>query len=188
MEDVLIKIRDFADNAHGTQMRKYTPERYIVHPVRVMEILKKYDNDLMVLAAALLHDVLEDTAVTEKELLEFLQSVMNENDAQNTLALVVELTDVYTKEAYPQWNRKKRKEKEHERVATTSARAQTIKYADTIDNTKEITMQDPGFAPRYLSECLNTLKVAEKGNQELYTIALTGVLEGLNKLGNRKIK
>lgn len=57
MEEVLEQIRDFADKAHGEQMRKYTPERYIVHPVRVMKICREYTDDITVLAAALLHDV-----------------------------------------------------------------------------------------------------------------------------------
>ena len=35
MEDILLKVKDFADRAHGEQMRKYTPERYIVHPERL---------------------------------------------------------------------------------------------------------------------------------------------------------
>lgn len=181
MEAVLEKIRDFADNAHGTQMRKYTPERYIVHPERVMETCRKYDNSLPVLAAALLHDVLEDTEVTANGMLNFLKNIMDNENAEKTLRLVVEMTDVYIKEAYPQWNRRKRKEKELERIEQTSPEAQTIKYADIIDNSNEITQQDPDFAPRYLRECLNILKKADKGNPELYIIALETVRSGLNK-------
>jgi (p)ppGpp synthase/HD superfamily hydrolase len=60
-EKILAAITDFADIAHGSQMRKYTPERYIVHPARVMRLCQEYTDDVTVLAAALLHDVLEDT-------------------------------------------------------------------------------------------------------------------------------
>ena len=80
MEDILNTIRDYADTAHGTQMRKYTPERYIVHPIRVMETCRNYDSRLPILAAALLHDVLEDTPVTEAEMRDFLHSVMDAAD------------------------------------------------------------------------------------------------------------
>ena len=73
MEDVLEKIKDFADRAHGDQKRKYTPDRYIVHPVRVMNICREYTNDISVLAAALLHDVLEDTATTKNEIKDFMK-------------------------------------------------------------------------------------------------------------------
>lgn len=185
MEEILDKVRQFADNAHGSQMRKYTPERYIVHPIRVMETVRKYDNSLPVLAAALLHDVLEDTPVTGKELLDFLRSVMPEADAEETLLLVIDLTDVYVKEDYPKWNRKQRKAREQERIATTSPKSQTIKYSDIIDNTNEITTHDPNFAPRFLSECYANLKVAKKGNQELYAIALAKVEEKLMELKAR---
>lgn len=189
MEAILDQIRTFAENAHGSQMRKYTPERYIVHPVRVMETCRKFNLDLPSLAAALLHDVLEDTPVTADQLRSFLITVMDEAQAEETLVLVEELTDVYVKEAYPQWNRKQRKEKERQRIAMTSARSQSIKYADMIDNTREITSHDPGFAPRYLKECLDNLKVADKGNRELYELALAGIMEGLRKLqkGNRAV-
>jgi (p)ppGpp synthase/HD superfamily hydrolase len=60
-EKILQEIIQFADLAHGKQVRRYTSERYIVHPVRVMETCRQYTNDISVLAAAILHDVLEDT-------------------------------------------------------------------------------------------------------------------------------
>lgn len=182
MEFILEKIRDYADTAHGTQMRKYTPERYIVHPIRVMETCRNYEADLPMLAAALLHDVLEDTPVTSDEMLTFLQIVMSPPDAKRTLELVIEMTDVYVKEDYPQWNRKTRKMHEQERIALTSPDAQTIKYADIIDNCREITKHDRNFAPRFLRECLANLKVADKGNPELYRQALEMVEGELRSL------
>ena len=184
MEKILSHIREFADSAHGTQTRKYTPERYIVHPVRVMETLQHYNVGLPVLAAALLHDVLEDTAVRNYELVLFLNTIMDNADAEETVSLVEELTDVYVKSDYPQWNRKQRKIKELERIAKTSPMAQTIKYADIIDNTHEITLKDPGFAPRYLRECMQILQVADKGNKDLYKIAREKIEDGLYKIKN----
>src|SRR4051794_3678874 len=133
-------------------MRKYTPERYIVHPIRVMETCKKYTNDITMLAAALLHDVLEDTSVTKDELKAFLLSLMSEKDATKTVQLVEELTDVFIKENYPTWNRKKRKRFEAKRLEKVSAEAQTIKYADIIDNAPEITEKDCDFAQRFIPE------------------------------------
>lgn len=168
MNQILNKIQQFADSAHGEQMRKYSDERYIVHPIRVMETCSAYTDKIQILAAALLHDVLEDTPVTEMELLLFLETLMDKNVAAQTLKLVVELTDVYTKEAYPHLNRKQRKEKETLRIEQTSADAQTIKYADILDNCKEITAADPHFAPRFLKECMTILKVATKGDKQLY--------------------
>jgi len=182
MDSVLNQIRNFADRAHGDQLRKYSTERYIVHPVRVMETCRKYDDRLPILAAALLHDVLEDTTTKTGEMLEFLNSVMSHAEAKKTLSLVVELTDVYVKTAYPKWNRHTRKQKELDRIAQTSADAQTIKYADILDNTAEITRNDPDFAPRYLRECLEILKRATKGNQELSQKAFESVRGELEAL------
>lgn len=185
MNDILTQIKDYADRAHGDQMRKYSNERYIVHPIRVMETCSKYVSKTEVLAAALLHDVLEDTPVSAKELLSFLETLIDKDVAQQTLKLVVELTDVYIKEAYPHLNRKQRKEKEVLRIEKTSTDAQTIKYADILDNCKEITAADPHFAPRFLKECMTILKAAPNGNQELYEIVYAEVKNELLNLRKR---
>ncbi len=94
MNPTLEKIKGFAEKAHGQQRRKYSDERYISHPIRVMEMCAQYTDDDGMLAAALLHDVLEDTSVTEKEMREFLHGVMLPETADRTLEMVVELTDV----------------------------------------------------------------------------------------------
>ncbi|MCD6011801.1 MAG: metal-dependent phosphohydrolase [Flavipsychrobacter sp.] len=168
MEELLEKIRDYADKAHGNQMRKYTPERYIVHPVRVMKLCREYTDDIAVLAAALLHDVLEDTPVTEQELHRFLTSVMTKEDAAKTMKFVIDLTDVYVKKDFPKLNRRTRKEKESERLKHIDPESQTIKYADIIANCNEIVVHDPDFAKRFLFECRANLKVMNIGNRELY--------------------
>ena len=167
MEVSLQKIREFADEAHGKQQRKYAPERYIVHPVRVMELCQKHTSQLPVLAAALLHDVLEDTPVTKEKLARFLSTVMTHEEAGETLRLVVELTDVYTKQRHPRLNRKKRKAKESLRIEKTSADSQTVRYADIIDNCSEIVEHDRDFARLFLQECKALLTVIPKGDASL---------------------
>lgn len=167
MKTILEKIEAFADQAHGDQQRKYADERYIEHPLRVMKICKHYGYPLPVLAAAILHDVLEDTNTTPKQLKEFLLGVMPETEAHHTLALVSELTDVYIKANYPRMNRQKRKAKEANRLEKISAEAQTIKYADIIDNAEGMTAHDTDFAPVYLKECSTLLQKMKKGNKEL---------------------
>ena len=186
MDQIIEQITAYADKAHGNQQRKYTPERYIVHPIRVMELCREYTSFLPVLAAALLHDVLEDTPVTEEEVYRFLLSVMNEQEAKQTTRLVVELTDVYIKSDYPHWNRKKRKTKEAERIEQTSAEAQTIKYADIIDNCRAIVQYDDEFGPKFLQECKALLKKMTKGNTELYRRAKETVEDGLQKIQEKK--
>ena len=182
----LENIIEFATIAHGEQKRKYTPERYIVHPIRVMETCRRVTNDTCILAAALLHDVLEDTKIQTAELESFLKTQMNAGMALRTLQLVIDLTDVYVKKDYPKLNRRSRKSKELLRLEKTSPDSQTIKYADIIDNSKEIIEHDPDFAKVYLFECRTNLKKLNKGNQELYHEALNLVNSLIELITKRK--
>lgn len=175
MDKLLEAIRDFADQAHGDQTRKYTPDRYIVHPVWVMETCRKYEDRFEVLAAALLHDVVEDTAVMNAEIVDFLQTLMPRPQALEIARLVLELTDVYIKKDYPQLNRKERKALEAERLGQVSADAQTIKYADIIDNCLDILIHEPEFGRKYQAEGQAILKLTTEGNPRLYKIALETV-------------
>lgn len=185
MDEILAKITDFGDQAHGEQLRKYAPDRYMVHPVRVMEKLKSYTDDITILAAALLHDVLEDTPVTRSQMQDFLETLLTAPQAERTAELVVELSDVYVKKDFPNLNRRTRKSKELERLEKTSADSQTIKYSDILDNSLEISDQDPQFARVYLSEASLILKKLDKGNPELRKEAVKAVEKGLQKIKRR---
>ena len=183
METVLEKIKELATQAHGEQRRKYTPDLYIVHPIRVMELCRKYTQDTAQLAAALLHDVLEDTEVNQDQLMNLLSGIISDEVAGRTIKLVVELTDVYVKKDYPHLNRRQRKSKEMERMEKISADAQTVKYADIIDNCLEIADHDRSFAPLFLKECKSLLNVMNKGDKQLYHEAERIVEESLRKVG-----
>jgi (p)ppGpp synthase/HD superfamily hydrolase len=183
MDQVLQQVRDFADRAHGDQMRKYgPPARYIVHPERVMKLARQVTNDPTILSAALLHDVLEDTSTTEEEIKDFLQTLMSPSNADRTLQLVKDLTDVFTKENYPQWNRRKRRSKEADRLANANPDAQTIKYGDIIDNCPEIVKEDPDFGQRYISECRELLTKLKKGNPLLRQQAMAAIEKAYEQL------
>lgn len=170
--EIIEYVKEYADRAHGEQVRKYTRERYIVHPVRVMESSREYSNELSIHAAALLHDVLEDTPVTAEEMEKSLLEVMSKKDAERTLKLVIELTDIFVKENYPQLNRRTRKEKEADRLSRISPDAQTIKYADIMDNVNDLVSQDTDFAKVYIREAKKMLKAMESGNRTLRERAL----------------
>jgi RelA/SpoT family (p)ppGpp synthetase len=58
---------EFSESAHRGQFRK-SGEPYITHPLAVASILSQWRLDAQGLAAALLHDVMEDTSVTKGEL------------------------------------------------------------------------------------------------------------------------
>lgn len=65
---VLEKALTFAAEAHRGQMRKGTDIPYLIHLIRTWDYVRRMTEDEDELAAALLHDVLEDTAVTAHEL------------------------------------------------------------------------------------------------------------------------
>jgi guanosine-3',5'-bis(diphosphate) 3'-pyrophosphohydrolase len=183
-KNILDQVTLFASQSHGDQKRKYTPEPYIVHPVRVMKILTEYTDDVCILSAAILHDVLEDTPVTLDKMYRFMTGILDPESALRTVNLVVELTDVYTKKSYPQYNRKKRKQLESDRIEKTSAHSQTIKYADIIDNCNEIVVYDQDFAHVFLHECRLQLRKINKGDFRLYTRAINAVELNLAQLKN----
>ena len=62
------KAYEVALNSHGDQRRR-SGEPYIIHPLCVAIILAELELDKESIAAGLLHDVLEDTPVTLKELI-----------------------------------------------------------------------------------------------------------------------
>jgi guanosine-3',5'-bis(diphosphate) 3'-pyrophosphohydrolase len=62
----LRRVYDLADTAHDGQHRA-SGEDYIVHPVAVARILADMEMDRATIAAAILHDVVEDTVVTSDE-------------------------------------------------------------------------------------------------------------------------
>jgi guanosine-3',5'-bis(diphosphate) 3'-pyrophosphohydrolase len=185
-DDILEQVRAFAESAHGSQMRKFAQEPYIAHLVRVMETVREYTHDVALLSAALLHDVLEDTRVTEDELGIFLNDIMDEPVAARTLDLVVELTDVYIKADYPTLNRRTRRTKEAGRLSHVSPEAQTVKYADVIDNAMDIVRHETDFALVYLRESKQLLKGMTRGNPLLHERAVRTVDECLREFWNKQ--
>lgn len=172
-EGVIKKAIDFATEAHGDQKRKYTGEPYMVHPIEVMQILYHYGvRSEEVLAAAVLHDVLEDTPVTAKALyLKFGEGIGN---------LVNQVTDVSTSHY---GNRATRKAIDRDNLSYAAPNAQNIKLADLISNTKSIAEHDADFSRVYIPEKIATLRVLTKGNIYLYEEALHVAVGAAKLLG-----
>jgi (p)ppGpp synthase/HD superfamily hydrolase len=157
MKDLVKRAAEFATSAHEGQVRKYTGVPYIVHPIEVMEIVKTVDHDDEMLAAALLHDVVEDCGVTIEDIVKEFGS--------DVASLVSALTDVSKPE---DGNRKTRKAKDREHSAASSPRAQTIKLADLISNAEDIIANDPKFAKLFITEKRLLLEAMSKGDSSLH--------------------
>lgn len=154
-----IQALAFARKSHGEQKRKYKDELYVEHLIRVAETVRSVAHTPEMIAAAYLHDVVEDTPVSLRQVaMTFGKKVGS---------LVEELTDEFTKEKYPHLNRRWRKKKETERIAKISWDAKTIKLADIIDNLPGISQNDPGFARKYIPEMEALVNVLEEGNPKL---------------------
>ena len=67
-KDTILEALEFADTSHEGQMRQ-SGEPYIIHPIGVALILLHLGMDTASISAGLLHDVLEDTPITEEELI-----------------------------------------------------------------------------------------------------------------------
>jgi (p)ppGpp synthase/HD superfamily hydrolase len=159
--NLIEKAKQFAHDAHDFigQKRKYSGENYWVHTDEVAAIVATVTENEFVIAAAHLHDTVEDVNQNRFTIVDISKTFGLE-----VASLVRELTDVYTREAYPGLNRAMRKDLEARRLGTISAEAQTIKVADIISNSKDILAQDEKFAKVYLKEKEVVLSYLTKAN------------------------
>jgi len=166
MTNIVERARVFATAAHAAvgQTRKYTGEPYVVHPIEVSELVASVGGTEAMVAAALLHDVLEDTEVTV--------DVLEEQFGSEVADLVLWLTDISKPK---DGNRSTRKALDRQHSAAAPADAQTIKVADLISNTKTIVEFDPGFAKTYLAEKRLLLDVLTRANPTLLAMARTQI-------------
>lgn len=143
------KLREtlkFAAHAHRFQVRKYTGEPYIFHPMSVATRLHMhfYNEGLVcpesMLQAALLHDTVEDTETTFGDI--------EKAFGFDVTSLVYWLTDL----PMPGTNRETRKRLNAERLAFAPDAAKIIKHFDLEDNTSSIEKYDEKFAKTYLPE------------------------------------
>lgn len=154
---IALLAQGFAMCAHRNQRRKYEDAPYVVHCERVARIVAEYTDDANVIAAAMMHDVLEDTDVTAEEMRRVFGDAITD--------LVLEVTDVWRPS---DGKRAVRKEKDKEHLAKSSAGGATIKLADIIDNSLNIAIHDKGFAPVYLREVEAVLQVLKQGDKRLW--------------------
>jgi guanosine-3',5'-bis(diphosphate) 3'-pyrophosphohydrolase len=174
--DIVDRAFYFATAAHAAidQRRKYTGEDYIVHPIEVVDILKDYHYDEfgekfdLVLSAAYMHDLIEDTAITRSFILNHFGWEISE--------LVWELTNESTPN---DGNRAQRKKKDLEKTKTISFEAKMIRLADIHSNCRTIFQYDKDFAKVYIQEKFDILELMpECQHTPLFKI----VEDGLNTM------
>ena len=83
---LISRAYDLAKSQHEGQLRK-SGEPYIIHPVQVAYILATLGLDDSTICAALLHDVVEDTNITKKDIIEkFGEEIANMVDGVTKLS------------------------------------------------------------------------------------------------------
>lgn len=119
---VLDQAISYAARAHAGQMRKDGTTPYIAHPMRVMTIICRTFgvDDETILAAAALHDVIEDTTKDYDSV------------AHHFGPDVAQLVADMSKDGrLPQ---ERREHEYHEQIRQASWKARLIKLADCLDN------------------------------------------------------
>ena len=155
-----------ASLAHTGQYRKYSnsDQPYICHPMRVagrVSLVHEATNEMI--AAAWLHDTIEDTDVTEELLLKEFGPVVTK--------LVVEVTN--PSKQHKHLKRAVRRKMDHDYLATVSREAKIIKLCDRLDNLADLPtdpLVPPDFRKLYLKETKDLLEVlrgAESGLEQM---------------------
>lgn len=133
---------EFARLQHTGQVRKYTGESYITHPIAVTELVSQFVQDEDVLCAALLHDVVEDTPTTIEEI--------EEKFGPEIACYVWYLT----KPPSFVGNRDERKQLDRDRLQQAPKLARLIKVFDLWHNAGSIQEHDPKFWVTFKQEAL----------------------------------
>ena len=151
---------EFATTAHAGQLRRYSLEPYIVHPVAVAKLVQSVDHTDDMVVAALLHDVVEDTDNTDADI--------RSRFGADVLDLVMQLTRP------PQsfGDRQTKLDVDIARLREASREAKTIKLADIIDNVSTLAGRAPDFWQIYKAEKIELLKHLHEGDEVLYRRAV----------------
>jgi (p)ppGpp synthase/HD superfamily hydrolase len=176
-------LLEFVKLQHGKQLRRYTDLPYYTHLVNVAEIVSIHLKDEVSVEIALCHDLFEDTECREFDLsAALLQTGYEHRIVSQIVSGVWALTDVYTSTAFPAVNRQERKRLEAIRLGTIPDFAQSVKYADLIDNSSSIVTYDKSFARVYLREKEYILENMRGGDRELYRLCCETLKYSLSQI------
>lgn len=158
--DVVARAKRLAYELHGAidHRRKYTGEPYTNHLNAVATMVAGAGGTDEMVAAAWLHDSIEDAGATPLSIAESCGRIVAD--------LVVEMTDVSRP---ADGNRASRKAIDRHHLAHASPEAKTIKLADLLDNADSIVRYDERFARTYIAEMDLLLDQAlGKGDRKLW--------------------
>lgn len=162
-DDLIQRAFDFACDAHESinQRRLYTDQPYIVHPVAVALRLVALGATREQIAAALLHDVVEDVPdITIQMIYDEFGPIVGR--------MVAGLTDVSKLE---DGDRATRKAMDAEHIRVQDLDVQMIKLADIEDNMVSIIAGNPGFArKKWIPEKRIQADICAAASPEVYAL------------------
>ena len=120
----------FAVEAHAGTERRGKGFPYIVHPLEAVEIVSTITPDQELLAAAALHDTVEDTDVTEAQI--------REEFGDRIADLVAAESDVFPEGLGEQESWRGRKQAAIDRLARSSHDAKIVAIGDKLSNMRAI--------------------------------------------------
>lgn len=163
LSKIVLEAKKFATYHHTeiNQRRKYSNEPYIIHPAAVAKLVASIGGTQQMIAAAWLHDTVEDTNATLDDI--YL------NFGPTVHMYVAGLTDVAQKN---DGNRALRMAINNEHTASQCANVKTIKLADCYCNVRDILVQDKKFAVTYCQEKRDLLLYLTEGDSTLFTMLL----------------
>lgn len=169
MEVIMEKQKAFlnhVEHAHREQKRKYTNEPYINHLTTVASLSIHYSTTMgydykHVYEIAIGHDLMEDTYLNDSKTLKtiLISCGYAHEEAMDIINGIINLTDKYTKQHYPDLNREERKILEAYRLSKIPKREKLIKLSDIFDNSSSILQYDPNFSKVYIPEKKNILNL-----------------------------
>lgn len=140
------RAAQLADYAHRGQLRKYTGRPYIEHPMRVAGRVCLYSEDDECVAAAWLHDTIEDCALPYRIIAEYC--------GEPVASLVLDLTSASKRRGHDHLSREERKRIDREHLVKCRSTVQIIKAFDRIDNLRDMDAAPEDFRKLYAEESL----------------------------------
>ena len=125
---ILDKAIEFAVKAHSGFERRGKGYPYIVHPMEAVSIVATITKDQELLAAAALHDVVEDTDYTEEDI--------RKNFGERVAELVAAESDVVIEGKTESESWKERKEYAINRLSNLSYDAKVVAIGDKLSNAR----------------------------------------------------
>ena len=171
-------LTDWVKLKHQGQFIRKTDEPYFNHLLFVANTVA--GKTQFGYEVGLCHDLLEDTDTNAAELSETL-IFFGYDDVETAIivAEVIELTDQFTKTAFPELKKADRKAREAMRLATISPAAQTVKYADLLYNIGWVMSYDLKNAAAYLEKKRLLLTNMNLGDNSLRRQAIDLIINSL---------